>query len=276
MTTPSASATHLLDILQAERERGFDGLAGSTVEATLPLRQAALDALLSQVRDWPAALDTLTVDIGDANRFLVTAVVRVLGFRTPVRLQVQLAPSMTDGLVHLVIDDGSLMASAVALLGPLLGHLPEGIVLQGRRFTVDVQRLAARQGVADLAGMVSSATFASSRGVLWVTVHVAAPALPPLQSPRVPRPSMHPSVPFDVASLRTWLQGSQLEVDLHIDTRLANDLVAALHADAQVPSGDALRDTVLKALRPPVVHFDAGGLRVSATAALDHDDPPAR
>ena len=273
MTNPSQSASHLLGVLRAERTRGFDGLAGSRIEATLPLRQAALDAALSQVRGWPAAVDGLAVEIGDANRLLVIANVKVLGFRTPVRLHLRLVPSMQDGMVRLVIDDGSLMASAVALLGPLLGNLPEGLVLQGRQLTVDVRRIAAQQGLDDLAGMVSRATFDSSHGVLWITIHAEAPAPEPSE-PQVTRSSSAGNpLPFGVAELRAWLQGARVGVDVRMDERLANDLLAALHADAQMASGDERRDIVTRAVQQPVVRFEPGVLRLAAEAALDPDGP---
>ena len=271
MSNPSPSATPLLALLEAERKRGFDGLAGSSLDVTVPLRQAALDAAIAQVRGWPAALEALAVEIGDANRLVVTATVRVFGFRTPVRLHLHLGPSMEDGLVHLVIDDGSLMASVVALLGPMLGSLPQGVRLQGRQFVVDVRRLAAQHGVGDLAGMVSTATFESTRGVLWITAHAAAPASEPMAARVARRSSPQSPLPCDVVTLRDWLQGARVDVDMRMDERLANDLLAALHADAQAPSGHEGRDVVARALQPPVVRFESGVLRLITTAALDVD-----
>lgn len=265
----------MLEVLEAERGRGFNGLAGSRIAATVPLRQAWLDAALARVRAWPSALESLAVEIGEANRLHLTAVVRVLGFRTPVRLQLRLAPTMEDGIVRLVIDDGSMMASAVALLGPLLGQMPEGIVLRGRDLQIDVRRLAAQQGVGDLASMVSTVTFDSSRGVLWVAIHAAAPASEPADPRGRARATQGTALPFDLAEVRAWLQGARVDVDVQMDERLANDLLAALHAEARTPTGDALRDTVAHALQRPVVRFGEGVLRLSATAALDPPDPSA-
>lgn len=272
MTRPSPPATHVFDVLVAERLRGFTGLAGTQVTATLPVHQAALDTVLGRAA-WPAPLEALGVEIGDANRLHVSAAVRVLGFRTQVRLQLRLAPSMEDGIVRASLDDGSLMASAVALLGPLLGRLPDGVALRGRQITVDVRRLAAQQGFEDVAGMVSAATFDSSPGVLWVTVRAAAPAPQPIESTPSVANSAPARKPFavDPAQLHAWLQGATVDVDVHLAEHLANALLAAVHADAQVPSGDALRDTLIRAVQQPRVRFEAGVLRVSARAALGDD-----
>jgi hypothetical protein len=268
----SPPSLHVRAVLDAERAAGFQGLDGSTVKATLPVRQAVVDAAIGSIRDWPSGLAGVTVEIGDANRLFVTVRARVFGFSTPIRLQLRLAPSMQDGIVHLFIDDGSLMASPVALLGPLLGSLPDGVTLQGRQITIDVPRVAVQQGVDDLACMLSGATFESSRGVVWVTLHAAAPVPAPIPSRETAHsPSRRPGA-VDVATLRTWLEGSQVDVDLRLDERLANDLVTALHADAQVRTGDDLRDTVTHALRPPSVRFESGAVRLQASVALDPDD----
>lgn len=275
MTDPSPAETNLVAVLQAERARGFEGLTGSRVEAILPLRQAALDAALTQVRAWPPAVEALSVEIRDGNRLNVTATVRVLGFRTPLRLQLRLAPSMEDGIVRLDIDDGSLMASAVTLLGPLLGNLPEGVRLEGRQLTVDVRRLAALGGFDDIASMVSKATFESRRGVLSIYVLATAPALGPPALP-VPRVSSGRALPFDAGQLRAWLSGACVDADVRMDERLANHLLTALHADAQTPSGDEGRDIVMRALQPPVVRFEAGALRLTTAARIDQEDSNER
>jgi hypothetical protein len=267
MDVPRQEATHVLAVLEAERELGFDGLAGSWIDARLPLRQAALDAALAQVARWPSAVEGVAVEIGEGNWLTVTATVRVFGFRTPVRLPVRLAPSMDDGLVRLVISDGSLVGSAIALLGPLLGKLPDGLTLEGRQIVVDVRRLGASAGLGDLASMLSTATFESTPGVLWILVKVVAPASAP------PMRQSSANVPFhiDLASVRVWLQGSRVDVDLRMNERLANDLLTALHADLQLPSGDDRRDIMTSALHPPVVRFESGAVRLSATASLDDE-----
>jgi hypothetical protein len=268
MTNPSQRPAHVFGVLAAERAR-----AGSQVQVTVPLRQAALDAALAQVV-WPAPVEALAVEIGDANRLHVTAAVRVLGFRTEVRLQLRIAPTMEDGIVRIAIDDGSLLASAVALLGPLLGRLPAGVTLQGRQISIDVPRLAAQQGVEDLAGMVSTATFDTSPGVLWMSVHAAAPApRPAATQQRVHEQHLTTLPAIDPAQLLAWLRGASVDVDVHMDERLANELLAALHAAAQVPSGDPVRDAFIRAVQKPLVRFEAGTVRVSANAALDDDRP---
>src|SRR5688500_3787717 len=101
---PSAprSAAYLLAVLDAERSRGFEGMVGSRIETTLPLRQAALDAALAQVSAWPAPLEHLVVEIGDTNTLHVTATIRVFGFRTPIRVRLRLSPSAEHGIVRLL------------------------------------------------------------------------------------------------------------------------------------------------------------------------------
>lgn len=272
------------DLLEAERARHFAGLAGSRVDATVPLRQAVIDAALSAVRRWPPPLDGLAVRIAAANVIHVEAVVGVLGFAKTMRLRLRLAPAIEHGIVSLLLDDGSLLASALAWIAPLLGKLPGGVTLEGRRIVVDLQRLADQQGFGDLARMVSSATLTSDDGVLWISARLEVPATGGPASGRLPSGATAPASsrpsPFSAEDVLEWLRGAHLDADVRVDERLANELIAAAHAEAQAratAATDAAAAAVARAVTRPVVHFEQGALRLTARAALEasRDDGPS-
>jgi hypothetical protein len=289
--------THVMEMVEAERARGFEGLAGSRVEGLVPVRQALVDAVLAQVPRWPAPVEALAVRIGDANRIHVSAAIRVLGFRTRVRLALRLAPALENGRIRLFLDDRSFMSSAVSWLGPLLGQLPGGVILHGNQITVDVQQFASRLGVADVAALLSAASFHSDEGVLWINARGDVPEgrageRPAAESsPReaVPRASEGAAeaaaraasatreLPFTLDQLAAWLTGARVDVDVRLSERLANELVGAAHADAHTRAAAASGAPAVlgQSLRRPVLRFEQGTVRLTAGADLQPQSPAA-
>lgn len=280
--------THVLQVLEAERSRRFPGLGGSRADTVLPVRQALIDEVLARVPRWPAPLDGLHVRIAQGNRLHVGAVIRVLGFRTRVGLTLRLAPAMENGRVRLFVDDRSFVASALSWLGPLMGRLPEGISLQGSQIVADIVALARRQGFDDLAALVSSASFQSEEGVLWVNARVEVPESAGTGEERQPHRSSEtglpggtpgataraaPGVPpFSIDELVASLAGARVDADLRLDERLVNDLVAAAHEHAQHTAGPGAPDvatTLARAVRRPTLRFEPGLVRIRAAADLD-------
>lgn len=259
----------LVAALDAERRRGFDGLAGSEVDVVVPLRQAAIDEILAAAR-WPAPLETLTVRVAPGNVLLVTADVRIFGFVTSWPLRVRVAPSLEGGILQLALDDASLAARAVAWLGPLLARLPAGVRFQGARIEVDARRLAEDQGAADLLSMVTFGSCSTEEGVVWVSARVAPPATAPPGNARA-LPSSAPA--FSPNQLVRWLAGGHLQGVIRIDERLANEVLGAAHAGVREAAVDdpmqaALIDAITDA---PSVRFEAGALVVRARAVVGTD-----
>lgn len=272
--------THLMDALESERARHFAGLAGSWLDVTLPVRQAMVDAALAQVRDWPGPLEALGVGIGSDNTLHITAAIKVFGFRKQMHLRVRIAPAMDDGVVHLFLDDRSLGSSAVAWLGPLFGKLPEGVTLHGRQISVHVHQLTAQQGLAALARLLTTASFRSEDGILWIDARAEVPESTGLADvpPRLPAGhAQHPL--FTVDELLEWLRGTRADADVRIDERLANALLSAAHADAhdRARAGSAPTDpaaVAAGALQRADVRFEQGAMRLTLSGNLDPPSEP--
>jgi len=266
-----------MQMLDAERARGFEGLAGSAAEVTIPIRQALIDAALLQVTRWPAPLEALGLGIGSGNILEVAAAIKVFGFGKHVRLRLRIAPAVEDGILRLFLDDRSLASNAIAFLGPLLGQLPGGVTLEGRQIVLDITRLAADQGFDDLVHMLSSASFEAEEGILWITARVdvtsrAGAAASPQRPATTPAP-----LPFQVDDLIAWLRGMRIEADVRADERLANDLLAAAHADAHTAATTGPRTAaaaVAASLRRPTVQFEQGAIRLTIGADVQPADRP--
>lgn len=281
----------LWDILESERTHRFQGLLGSSLDIVLPVRQAALDAALAQVPEWPTPLEGLTVRIAADNLIHVGARVRIIGFSTTVRLQLRLDPTIDRGIMRLSIDDGSLAGRAASLIGPLLKQLPRGVTLDGKRVVVDTREFAAQQGVEDLASMLSSATLRSDEGVLWVEARVEVHEGIATASARAERPgSGARRLPFSVPDLLGWLRGTRVDADIRFVERLVNEVLVTAFADivsrASSASGsladpapqagaDEVIGIVTRALTPPRVTFEDGAMRVTTTFAPDPPLPPS-
>jgi hypothetical protein len=283
--------THVMQRVGAERSRGFAGLAGSRVDGLLPVRQALVDAVLARVPRWPAPVEGLEVHIEAGNRIHVSAAIRVLGFRTRVRLPLRLVPAMENGYVRLVMEGRSFVTSAVSWVGPMLGQLPAGIRLEGQHIVVDVRQFADRLGAADLAALLVSASFRSEDGVLWIDARAAVPddvaapepeavegepetvaaesAATEGQTADAAAPARE--VPFTIDEVAAWLAGARVDADVRVSERLANDLAAAAHRDAQTQAAarnDGL-GVLARAVRRPVLRFEAGALRLSGGADVE-------
>lgn len=273
MTQPDL-LTPLLGVLEAERARQFDGFAGSRVDVVLPLRQAAVDAALAAVPRWPAPLEGVSVTVAPDNLLHVGIALRVLGFTTRLRLRLRLHPTMEAGVVRLQIDDDSLVARGLTMLGPVLGQLPDGVTLEGRHLAVQVYRLATQQGAGDLVRLCTDASFTSDEGTLWVRATVRAPAeAAPRGEPR-DASTTRPATPLPLQTLLDWLAGATADADIRVTDRLANDLLTAALASVAPGSdggGTTPADVAVSALQAPVVHFEQGAVRFTTRAVL----PPA-
>jgi hypothetical protein len=284
-----------MEMVEAERALGFEGLAGSRVEALVPVRQALVDAVLAQVPRWPAPVEGLAVRIGEGNRIHVSAAIRVLGFKTRVRLPLRLAPALENGSVRLFLDDRSFLSSAISWLGPLLGRLPGGVTFDGNQVVVDVQQFASRLGVQDVAALLSAASFHSDEGVLWINARAdVREGRTGERSPTgsSPREAAHRApgdvgeaadraaaatreLPFTLDELAAWLTGARVDADVRVSERLANELVAAAHADAQARAAAASGAPAVlgHSVQRPVLRFEQGTVRLSVGADLQPQSP---
>ncbi len=257
-----------------ERRRGFEGLAGSHVHATVPVRQVLVDTALAESR-WPAPLETVGVRILADNVLAVSAEVRVFGFTTPLRLRVHVSPSTPDGIVDAALDEGSLVARALSWLAPVFATLPRGVRIDGTRMRLDSKLLLSDLGLADVASMVTVTSVTTEDGVAWVSFEGAAPAT---AAPGHVRSSGDRPPALSAEALVGWLAGAHIDGEVRVSERLANMLVAEAHMaakDARATAandgttGVSVRDAAIDAVaQPPVIRFEAGALVVSGAARL--------
>jgi hypothetical protein len=264
-------------MVEAERDRGWSGAAGSHVELLLPVRQRLLDTFITH-RQWLRPIESVHLQLLDAQRIAVSLVVSVLGFRKRVDLRVRLAPALdaqgdTRRLV-IALENHSLIAAALAIIGPAL-KLPRGIALETARITIDVDAIAAAHGFADLANHLDQASLEVKDGVLWVNAALTVkpgPVGEPLR--RMPRGNGQDrdqsAVPAD--ALPELLHGARAVCRLRIAEAFANELLA-LGIDQALSSGGATTRTtspiVGQALRSLSVAFEQGTLVLEGEARVD-------
>jgi hypothetical protein len=178
MTTP------FLQVLQRERAAGFSGLAGTHVEATIPITQHLVDVLVAQAGAG-RNLGGLKVTLRPENEIGVAVVKSVFGFDTRLAIDLRIRGPVdlaSDSRLYLVVTRPSLTWSAISRIVIAAGLAPAGVEIGRDGVAVDLRLLAARAGLADLLALVQNVAFDGDatglrvRAVIDVPEGGAAPA----------------------------------------------------------------------------------------------------
>ena len=270
------------ELLAEERRTGLARLAGSRLRATVPVREPLVARLISQAR-LPSLVRGLNVRFLPGNHVIVEAEVQVLGFRKRLEMALKVAASADPGpprTIRLVFVERSLLSSAAGLAGPILGGLADGIGIRDGVVTVDLDTLAARAGVRDLAGHLREVAIDGQEGVLWLEIDVEvadqAKARPDesRSQPHDQRAERDGGLRVQPREIAELLRGARLEVTLRVEESLANAALETLVADvrSQGPPAAAAESAdwrpLLESLEPPRVRFEAGVLIVEGRLAL--------
>lgn len=155
MTTP------FLQVLQRERAAGFSGLAGTHVEATIPITQHLVDVLVAQAGAG-RNLGGLKVTLRPENEIGVAMVKSVFGFDTRLAIDLRIRGPVdlaSDSRLYLVVTRPSLTWSAISRIAIAAGLAPSGVEIGQDGVAIDLRMLAARAGLADMLALVQNVAF---------------------------------------------------------------------------------------------------------------------
>lgn len=267
-------------LLGEERREGFARLTGSRIRATIPLREPFVAWAIARAR-LPSAIRGLDVRFLPDSRVAVEADVQVLGFGKRLRTVLRLEDSMQAGppkTLRLAFVGRSFLSSAAALAGSALGGY--GVEVRDGIVTIDLDALAARVGVTDLAEHLHALGVSGDEGVLWIAIdaEVIRPSAGRLETAGNGGGSRQAGAPGDLRpeDVAAWLKGLHVEATLRIAESLANAAIAALAGEIRnpVPSEAAVSRAgtdwkpLLQALPPPRLRFETGAMVVEAEIEL--------
>jgi hypothetical protein len=253
--------SQLGELWNRERASGFTGLSGSRVSGVVPVRQALVDHFVSQWRS-PHGLENLQIRLLPSNMVYVSADVRVFGFRKHVDLTVKVAQAVDfqhRPTLRLLFAERSALAFAATLAAPLLGRLPQGVSIANEMIVIDLADLLASRGAGDLLRPVRALAIEGQEGVIWLNVDIEIDPAGAPRAPLVERPSRAPrSSGQRLMDVIPTLDGTRLDVQLHVRESLATEAIAAALADANgEPRESASIDwrTLASLVTAPRVHF---------------------
>jgi hypothetical protein len=267
------------DIVERERQAGWIDLAGSRVECSVPLRQAVLDTLLSRV-SLPQSIERIEVQLMPALRVRVLVTAVVFGFRKRFELRLRLAPALdcrTSPRLHVAIENHALLAAVLAMVGPAL-RWPHGVSIDHATIVVDLAPLAARHGVSDLLQQLSSVSFESDDGILWINAALAFRQVEAAATAAVPRSLERSPLPLEIPELLDLLDGARAVWTLRVSQDLLNALAAeALYAATSSPTEQTRPPWIgrlIAAVQSTQLELEAGTLIVKGRAVLGKDGAP--
>jgi hypothetical protein len=165
--------SRLLDILTTEQEAGFPGLAGSTLRATIRIREALLNTGLARLLPVDGALRSLTIHPQPANRIGVRLVLAKPSFLPPMSatLAVERQPQLpADPVLILLLTGGAAVLRLAAPAITNLQLLPPGVHMEGGRFLVDIRMLLKQHGYANLLDHAEDIQVTTEEGSVVVAV----------------------------------------------------------------------------------------------------------
>jgi hypothetical protein len=171
MTTP------FLQALQRERAAGFSGLAGTHVEATIPITQHLVDVLVAQVGAG-RNLGGLKVTLRRENEIGVAVVKSVFGFDTRLAIDLRIRGPVdlaSDPRLYLVVTRPSMTWSAISRIVIAAGLAPPGVEIGRDGVAIDLRTLAARAGLADMLALVQTVAFDGDATALRVRAVIDVP-----------------------------------------------------------------------------------------------------
>jgi len=226
----------VLSALQADRIAGFKGFAGTHVEATVPVTQRLVDALV-EFAGARRKLNGLTVTLA-ANHDIGIAVAKtLLGFETRLAIDLRIRGPVdlaSDPRLYLLVSRPSITWSAISRLAIAAGLAPPGVEIGRDGIAIDLRVLASRVAAADLLSLVRTLDFEQEAGVLRVHVVMDVPeggigagARPPQHVHREPshstrRPANLPRLDMLLMELR----GARVRGRIAVSEDLANTVMA--------------------------------------------------
>ncbi len=242
--------TALLRVLERERAAGLRGLAGTRVEAMVPITQHLVDVLVARVGA-ARKMGGLNVTLRAANEIGVAVVKSVFGFDTRLAIHLRIRGPIdlaSDPRLYLLVARPSMTWSAISRLVIATGLAPPGVEIARDGVAIDLRMLASRAGVADLLALVQTVAFEGDAGVLRVRAVVDVPeeGVRP-EGRQGPQKTSAPGPPSSgvltdlpgAGALLTEFRGARLSGRVAVSEALANDAVsAALEAARAGGSGE--------------------------------------
>ena len=262
--------TPLVPLLQRERAAGFSGLAGTHVDATVPLTQRLVDLLVAQAGA-ARNLGGLKVTLGADNQIGVAVVKSVFGFNTRLAIDLRIrgpVDLVSDPRLYLLVARPSITWSAISRIVIAASLAPPGVEIARDGVAIDLRMLAARAGFADVLALVQKVAFDGDAGALRVRAVIDVPqgGISP-EARQAPQEAGAPG-PSSGAGMRklpsadalvTELRGARLSGRVSVSEALANEAIRiALEAARAAGSGES---TGSASGVPPAV---STGLRLDA------------
>jgi hypothetical protein len=169
-------STRALTIIDTERADGFRNLAGTRLEATLPVTQHLVDIEIAHAGS-RRNLHGLQVTLRAGNEIGVEVVKPVFGFNARLALVFRIAGPVdvaSDPRVYLLVNP-SLTWTAVSRLATAAGLAPAGVSIGRDGVAVDLRALAARAGLDDLLSLARTLELEGRAGVLIVRIAIEVP-----------------------------------------------------------------------------------------------------
>jgi hypothetical protein len=230
MTTP------FVQVLQRERAAGFSNLAGTHVEATIPITQHLVDVLVAQAGA-ARNLGGLKVTLRPENEIGVAVVKSVFGFDTRLAIDLRIRGPVdlaSDPRLYLVVTRPSMTWTAISRIVIAAGLAPAGVEIGRDGVAVDLRLLAARAGLADLLSLVQNVAFDGDatalrvRAVIDVPEGGVAPASrPTAEKPGAPGPPSSAGMRYlpSVDALVTEVRGARVAGHVAVTEALANEAI---------------------------------------------------
>jgi len=226
--------------MERVRAARFEALAGTHVEAMVPVTQHLIDVLVAQVaaeRNLPGLTVTLRAD-GEIG---VAVVKSVFGFDTRLAIDLRIRGPIdmtSDPRLYLVIARPSFTWSALSRVIAAAGLAPPGVEIGQDGLAVDLRTIASRAGVADLMAVVQTLAFDGEAGLLRVHVVADVPdggiAVGPTGAP--PGAGARHGAAPDRIDLLQELRGARVWGRVAISEELANQLLGLALEKARTPA----------------------------------------
>jgi hypothetical protein len=234
--------SRVLSAVERVRAAGFKALAGTHVEAVVPVTQHLVDVLVAQAaaeRHLPGLKVTLRAD----REIGVAMVKSVFGFDTRLSIDLRVRGPVdmaSDPRLYLVIARPSFTWSALSRVIVAAGLAPPGVEVGKDGVAVDLRTIASRAGVADLMAVVQTLAFDGEDGRLRVHVVADVPdggiAVDPTRAPSsAGGAARHATVPHRTALLQE-LRGARVWGRIAISEELANQLLGLALEEARTPT----------------------------------------
>jgi hypothetical protein len=240
--------TPLLRVFDDERAAGFSGLAGTHVEATVPITQHLVDVLVAQAGA-ARNLGGLSVTLRAKNEIGVAVVKSVFGFDTRLAIDLRIRGPVdlaADPRLYLVVTQPSITWSAISRIVIAAGLAPPGVEIAREGVAIDLRMLAARAGMPDILALVQTVAFDGDTRALHVQAVMDVPDEGvPADVRYRPRQAGPPSPAASVGSrlpgartLISEMRGARLSGRVSVSEALANNAIrVALEASRSAGPG---------------------------------------